>query len=126
MEIKRFFHENKLGLCGVGITAGLPLTIISIMSLLFSEGDTGMILWSYDLVGNWAFWFVIPGLVMIIFGSYYLYDFFRKLKEFNNLMETKSKAKFIKNIDRVEELAWRLHPRYERLVIERKKKYKIR
>ena len=126
MNARQFFHENKLGLYGVGLVAGLPMTLISIMSLLYSEGDTGINLWSYNLLGNWAFWLILPGLAMIIIGGYYLYDFYRKLKEFNNLMKTESKAKFIKNADRIEELAWRLHPKYEAMVIKHKKKYRLK
>ena len=126
MGIRQYFHENKISLCGVGIVAGLPMIIISIMSFVYSDGDTGMARWSYDLIGNWAFWIILPGLAMIIVSAYYLYDFFKRLKEFNGLMKSESKAKFIKNVDRIEELAWRLHPKYERIVIERKKKYRIK
>jgi hypothetical protein len=41
-------------------------------------------------------------------------------------MATDSKATFIKNQDRIEELAWRLHPNYERMVIKKKDKLKIK
>jgi len=126
MGINEFMHENKLGLSAISIVAGLPLTIISLLSFVYSEGDTGMIQFSYDLVGNWAYWLILPALLFLVVGSYYLYDFYKKLKEFRELFNIESKAKFIKNVDRIEELAWRLHPKYERLVLEKKKKYKIR
>ena len=126
--MKKFMHENKLGLSTIGIITGLPLTLISALSFMYSrEGNNnGLIQFSYDLFGSWAFWIIIPGLIMSIVGTYYIYDFYRKLKEFKNLMTIESKAKFIKNIDRIEFLAWRLHPNYEKIVIEKKKKYKIR
>ena len=126
MGIREFIHENKPGLCAVGLIVGLPLTLISALSLWYSEGDTGIAQWANDMFGNWAFWLIIPGLAMAIIGGYYLYDFYRKLKEFKNLMKVESKAKFIKNVDKIEELAWRLHPKYEKIVIEKKKKYKMR
>ena len=126
MGMGRFFHDNKIALCGVGIASGIPMTMISVMSLMYSDGDTGMIQWSYDTVGSWAFWLILPGLALLVIGGYYIFDFFKRLKEFNSLMKSESKAKFIKNIDKIEELAWRLHPKYERIVIARKKKYRIK
>ena len=128
MDTRKLFHENKLGLSVIGIIIGLPLTIISVLTLMYSNGDTGIIQVTHDFFefGNWAFWIIIPGLLMSIIGAYFIYDFYRKMKEFRELMTIESKAKFIKNIDRIEFLAWRLHPNYERVVIEKKKKYKIR
>ncbi|MDD4308474.1 MAG: DUF3198 domain-containing protein [Thermoplasmata archaeon] len=83
-------------------------------------------MWSHELVGNWAFWFFIIGLVLLVPGIYYLVTFVRQLREFRELMKTDSKALFIKNQDRIEELAWRLHPDYERLVIDKKAKLKVK
>lgn len=86
----------------------------------------GILLWAYELLGNWAFWLVIGGLLILVPGIYYLATFIKQLREFNELMKTDSKALFIKNQDRIEELAWRLHPRYEKLVIEKKVKLKVK
>ncbi len=126
LELNRFLHENKISLSAVGVVIGLPLTLISILSLMYSDGDTDLIRFSHDLFGDWAFWIIIPGLIMLFVGIYKICDFYRKLREFKSLIDIESKAKFIKNIDRIEELAWRLHPNYERTVIEKKKKYKIK
>jgi len=126
MHLNRFFHENKPGLSVIGIVLGLPLTTICILSFMYSDGDTGLYKFSYDLFGNWAFWIILPGVAMLVLGLYFVYDFFKKLKEFRSLMTIESKAKFIKNLDRIEELAWRLHPKYEKIVIDKKKKYKIK
>lgn len=100
--------------------------IISTFSLLYKNGDTGILLWANELLGNWAFWVVIIGLLLLVPGIYYLAVFIKQLREFNELMKTDSKALFIKNQDRIEELAWRLHPRYEKLVIEKKDKLKVK
>ncbi len=126
--MKKFSHENKLGLSFIGIIIGLPLILISVLSFMYSEegNNSGLVQFSYDLFGDWAFWIIIPGLLMSIIGAYFIFDFYRKMKEFRNLMTIDSKAKFIKNLDRIEFLAWRLHPNYERVVIEKKKKYKIK
>lgn len=105
---------------------GIPMTVISIFSIMYSEGDIGIYKFSYDLFNVWAFWIIIPGLAMVSIGAYVVYDFYKNLKEFKSLIDIESKAKFIKKADRIEFLAWRLHPKYERIVIEKKKKYKIK
>jgi len=125
-SLSSFVHENKPGLCAVGITSGIPLLIISIFSLLYSDGDGGLERWANDAVGNWAFWLLILGLLLLVPGIYYLMVFIKQMKEFRELMKTDSKALFIKNQDRIEELAWRLHPKYERMVIEKKLKLKVK
>ena len=126
--MKKFLHENKLGLSVIGTIIGLPMILISVLNFMYTaDGDnSGLVQFSYNLFKEWAFWIIIPGLIMSIMGSYFIYDFYRKMKEFRSLMTIESKAKFIKNLDRIEFLAWRLHPNYERVVIEKKKKYKIR
>ena len=126
MGIYQFTHENRLGLSTIGLIIGFPLTLVSILSILYSDGDTGLLKFSYDLLDVWAFWFIIPGLLLLSIGTYYVYDFFRNLKKFKSLIDIESKAIFIKKMDKIEELAWRLHPKYERIVIEKKKKYKIK
>ena len=126
MPLDNFVHENKPGLCLIGIICGLPMIIIGIFSALYKEGSDGMIQWAYDLIGNWAFWFILLGFIVFLPGIYYLGVFIKQLKEFKELMATNSKALFIKNQDRIEELAWRLHPKYEKMVVDKKAKLKIR
>ena len=126
MGLQKFIHENKPGLCVIAIILGIPSIIISTLSILYNEGDTGLTAWAYDLIENWAFWVMIIGLVLLIPGMYYLATFIKQHREFKELMKTDSKALFIKNQDRIEELAWKLHPNYEKLVIEKKVKLKVK
>ncbi|MBA3046499.1 MAG: DUF3198 domain-containing protein [Candidatus Thermoplasmatota archaeon] len=126
MSIQNFMHENKPGLCAIGNIIGIPMIIIGILSALFKTGNTGILLWANNLIGNWAFWVILVGFVLFLPSIYYLIVFIRQLKEFKGLMSTESKVIFIKNQDRIEELAWRLHPKYEKMVINKKMKFKIR
>ena len=126
MKMRNFVHENKPGLCVIGIILGIPMIITGVLSLLFKAGDTGILLWANETIGVWAFWVILLGFVLFIPSIYYLVVFIRQLKEFNELMSTESKAIFIKNQDRIEELAWRLHPKYEKMVIKKKMKLKIK
>jgi hypothetical protein len=102
------------------------LILFSILGLLYSDGDSGITATVNEALGNWAYWVLILGIVLFIIGIFYLYGHFKLLKEFRELMKINSKAKFIKNLDRIEELAWRLHPKFEKIVIEKKKEFRIK
>lgn len=126
MSMERFVHENKPGLCVLGVIFGIPLTTIGALSIAYADGGTGVLKWAHDLIGNWGFWIIIIGLILLIPGAYYLVVFVKQLREFKEMMATDSKQLFIKNQDRIEELAWRLHPKYEKMVIEKKAKLKVK
>jgi len=126
IKLDNFIHENKPGLCLLGIIFGIPMIVLSSLSLAFSEGNIDMFQWANDLIGNWGFWVILLGFFLLVPGAYYLAVFVKQVREFNRLMETDSKQMFIKNQDRIEELAWRLHPKYEKLVIEKKLKLKVK
>ena len=122
-----FLHKNRLSLAVLCTAAGIPLLVFSSLSIFFyKEGDTGFLSTIHDSVGNWAYWILIFGIVLLVIGIYYIYSFIKLLKEFKKLMDESSKSRFIKNLDRIEELAWRLHPRYEKIVVNRKQELKIK
>jgi hypothetical protein len=126
MRITAYIHKNKLPLCALCITASLPIIIFSILAFLWKAGNVDLTSTAHELLGDWSYWLIVIGFILLIGGSYYMFVFLRQLKEYKSLINEPSKAKFIKNLDRLEELAWRLHPRYERIVIDRKKKFKIK
>lgn len=122
----RFYHKNKLLIYPLSIAIGAPLTILSMLALLYKTDDTGITLTLHNAIGDWAYWLVVIGLILLLFGGYYIAKFFGQLKEFKTLMGASGRVKFIKNLDRIEELAWRLHPKYEKQVIDRKIKFNIK
>ena len=54
-----------------------------------------------------------------------MYDFFKKTRELASLIDTPSKAKFVRNLDDIEYLAWVLPQRFEDKVIAKKKEFKL-
>lgn len=65
-------------------------------------------------------------VLVILIGGYYLYDNVSKRKEFEELMNTESKKEFLSNLDRIEELAYKLSTEHEEMVWEKKKELKIK
>ena len=123
-----FLHKNRLSLAVLCTAVGIPLIVFSSLRIfLYKEGDFGSLLSTvHDSLGDWAYWVLTLGVVLLVVGIYYVYSFIKLLKEFKKLMDISSKSKFIKNLDRIEELAWRLHPRYEKIVLSRKQELKIK
>ncbi len=62
---------------------------------------------------------------MLLAGAFYFGDTIKKHREFNKLIDTDSKAKFVQNQDRIEYLAWLLSARFEKKVQEKKKEFRL-
>ena len=75
--------------------------------------------------GTWVYWLVIAAPIGFIICVWWLYDYVRKTRELASLIDTPSKAKFVRNLDDIEYLAWSLPQRYEDQVIEKKKEFKL-
>ena len=126
MELNQYIHEHKVDLSVTMIIIGALLVVISMGAIMADDGESGAFSTIKDSTGGWIYWLMIFGTIILLFGSFYFIDFTIKRKEFYKLFKERSKSKFIKNQDRIEELAWRLHPKYEEMVIDKKKQLKIR
>jgi len=81
-----------------------------------------------DLVtpfGNWVTWLVVAGPIGFIICVWWFYDYVKKIRKLAKLIDTPSKAKFVRNLDDIEYLAWSLPQRFEDEVITKKKELKI-
>jgi hypothetical protein len=110
---------------------GIILTILGIYGVfIFDENadppPPSSMVNLMDSIGNWIFWCVLVGPVVLIAGGWYFFDNRQKRKEFRELMETTSKAKFIRNLDRAEFLAWKLTLEHQKQLIEKKKELHIK
>jgi H+/Cl- antiporter ClcA len=99
------------------------VTVIGIVGVFLSDRLPASISFLSDLsdpIGNWTYWMIVIGPIGLIAGIWWLYDFFKKVKTLAGLIDTPSKAKFVRNIDDIEYLAWSLPQRYETTVLEKK------
>lgn len=67
----------------------------------------------------------IGGIVMIASWLYY-HDHNKNYQRFKELIETDSKANFVRNVDEIEELAIQLGPDFEAQVIDKRKEFKVK
>lgn len=123
MSLKRVLTTYVLYFGLVLLIVGIILMIFGILGMFYSGSDyiEGSIQGVIDLIGDWKYWCILVGPILIIAGGWYFFDNIKKRKEFIELMETTSKKKFIKNLDRVEYLAWKLTP-WHRVELSKKKR----
>ncbi len=77
-------------------------------------------------LGEWNWWILVGGIILVIAGGWYSVDTIRKRREFEEYMESESKREFIKNLRELEELAYKLGEKYQKQLEEKKKEWKIK
>lgn len=113
---KPFAVERSMELSVLTTLVGIVLAVAGLVDL--TDGTAGL--------GSWSFWTLIAGLIVFAFGIYWLAGYLRNVRDFKALMVEQSKANFIKNLDDVEYLAWKLPSRYEDELVEKKKRFGLR
>jgi hypothetical protein len=104
--------ERAIELSALMTFVGIALAVISLTDI--STGTAGL--------GAWSYWMVVVGLIVFAFGIYWLAGYLRSVRDFKRLIEEKSKATFVKDLDDIEYLAWKLPIRYEDELAEKKKR----
>lgn len=75
--------------------------------------------------GQWVTYLVVIGPIGLVVCLWWLYDYIKKKRELAELIDTPSRAKFVRNLDDIEYLAWALPQRFEDKVLEKKKEFKL-
>jgi hypothetical protein len=77
-------------------------------------------------LGGWAYWMVLGGMLAFLFGLYQFACHLRDLRDFNAFMAEESKATFVRSLDDVEYLAWKLPSKCEERLVEKKKQFGVK
>lgn len=110
----RFYRELprqlRLELSAMVFFAGIVLTVFTVDRYAFG-GSSGSSLPDFlkDIdrrIGPWIIWVAFVGILLLLGGGWYFVDTIRKRREFQRLLNTDSKAKFVRNQLRMERLAW--------------------
>ncbi len=76
--------------------------------------------------GEWNWWFLTLGLILLFVGGWYTVDTIRKKMKFEEYINSDSKKKFVQNLRDLEEIAYKLGPVYEERLEEKKKEWKVK
>jgi len=128
MTFKEYWQKNRRGLLlAIGIV-GTVLFAIGGWELLVELDFVGE---EYELpvisgLDEYSWGVVGIGAALMIFGYLYYHDINKKHKRFEELMDTESKASFVRNLEEIEELAVELGPEYVGRVVETRKRMKVK
>ncbi len=75
---------------------------------------------------NYNLVFVIVGPIVAIVGAYLVGAYYSARRQFEHLMQTKSKAEFLRNIPELEELLWELTPVDEQRYLDKRADFRMR
>lgn len=82
----------------------------------------------HDLIqpfGTWVTWIALIAPIGFVVCLWWLYDYVKKVRKLASLMDTPSRAKFVRNMDDIEYLAWVLPRRFEKQVLDKKREFKL-
>ncbi len=133
---KSILTEFRLELsCLLSILFGF-LTLVGVVGTFFKSTSGDIVTYHLPKIlgflgqlttpfGSWVSYLVVIGPIGLVVSLWWLYDYEKKIRELAKLTDTPSKAKFVRNIDDIEYLAWVLPQRFEDKVLEKKKEFKI-
>ncbi|MBI0584803.1 MAG: DUF3198 domain-containing protein [Methanomassiliicoccus sp.] len=106
--------------------AAISLVLLAVGAVMLVVGVLDLMDIRFVEVGAWGFWLVGLGVVLILVGVIWYASYRINVRKFNQLMEEKSKAAFVKKLDDVEYLAWKLPLSYEERLSTKKKEFGIK
>ena len=114
---KPFLVEKAPMVWGVLSFLGIVLTSIGVFGLMDSS-----------VLGGWGLeYLLLPlGVIFVFGGVVMLLNYLARIRRFHYLLSERKKAEFIKHLDDVEYLAWRLPLKFEEELNERKRELGIK
>ena len=85
--------------------------------------DSGFTLSS---TGDWIYWIFALSFVFTMVFAYLVYRYFADVKSFKKLSEGSSKQTFVKNLKKLEKIAFRLGPIFQEQLQKSKEKWNVR
>lgn len=122
----KFLREYSLELSSMIFMIGIIMTVFVMMKYLFEGGLPYFLKKILDGIGGWIVWMTVVGPILLMGGGWYFFDGIRKRREFTRLVTTDSKAVFVRNLDRIEELAYFLTQKHRDTMEERRKELRVK
>lgn len=123
----RILRELRLELSAMVFAAGIILALFLVDRYAIGRQNLPEVLRNIDIwIGEWMIWIIVIGPILLLGGGWYFVDTVRKRREFERLIDTDSKAKFVRGQDRIEFLAWILGSDYHKRVESKKVEFNLK
>jgi hypothetical protein len=126
-DVKIWFRDWTHVLSAAGLVFGILLLVLAGLAMWYKPALSEGFLFSFtEENGRLDICSAGGGLLLVIFAGYYFGDNLNNRRKFNKLFNIASKEKFIRNRDKLEELAFFISTRHERMVQKKVKEMKLR
>ncbi len=122
----RFVREYALELSSIFFMIGVLMTFFVVLKFGFEDVLPYYLKDILVGIGGWVVWMTVVGPILIMGGGWYFFDGLKKRREFAKLMDTDSKAVFVRNYDRLEELAYYLTEKHRQTFYDKRDEFKIK
>jgi uncharacterized membrane protein YbhN (UPF0104 family) len=126
-DIKFWVRDMTLIFSAIGLVFGIIFLVLAGLAFWYKTVLPEDFLFSFtEENGRLDICSAGAGLLLVIFAGYYFADNLNNRRKFNKLINIASKEKFIKNRDKLEELAFFISTKHERMVQKKVKEMKLR
>ena len=123
-KINEFFREYVYGISIITIIIGIPITIFGTLGIL-----TTVLQDSFGISSNiveWSPYFLILGIIILLTGVFYIYNFHKNKRFFIDELETNKRSEFVKRHQEIKTAVRYLPKKYHDILQEKEKEFKIR
>jgi len=128
--LTNFYRKFAFQITFIGFIISLIFFIVSAIGIFLIDLDffkNNEILQDFfNSIGAWNYWLFMVAITFAVGCGWIFADLMLKRSKFNKLINTTSKATFVRNQEEIENLAWKLGPKYMNIVDDRKHKFRIR
>ena len=129
-RVRDWFRRNRFAVAIVVFASGVFLSVLAAGDLtpLSTVGPFPQINSATNPPNgaNYNLAFVIIGPIVSIIGAVLFGGYVLARRRFEHLMQTKSKAEFLRNLDSIEELLWDLTPNDEQRYLDKRAEFRLR
>lgn len=126
MRFSRIVRDLRLEISTMIFLAGLILTILTLNHYVFRPSLPDFFLDIDNRIGPWIVWVAVVGPLILMIGGWYFQDTIRKQREFKRLIQTDSKAKFVRDQTRLVEIARILGTRYWNMLEDKAASFRLK
>ncbi|MBI5001381.1 MAG: DUF3198 domain-containing protein [Euryarchaeota archaeon] len=125
-SIDRWLRLNAMWLLPALVALSVAASVIGVLGAWVVAYDSPVELLFLKPLDGWGYWMLFLGALAALVLGFYLAERISMQRELNGYLTSASKAKFLANLDRIEELGWRLGGAYEKRVIAKKGEFKLK
>ena len=124
-KITNFLREFKLIFSGLLTIFGIIVFFIGAMGIWFQDIPKDMLGFTTELL-EWSPYFLIIGFILLAFGIWYLYSFFRDRKFILEEIKTNKRSEFVKKHAELKSIVKRMPKKYRKMLKDKEKELKIK